>query len=65
MDHFLDSRFVKSILWPGEGDRPPLGAAWTEIRDVLMKALWPFDEARRVVQQALFAMGRMPAESPS
>ncbi len=47
------------------GDQTPFMQEWDRIRNVLMTALWPFDEARQAVRDALRGIGRMPEGSPS
>jgi hypothetical protein len=64
-DHFSLVRIVRNVVEAVVGDQTPFMEEWERIRNVLMKALWPFDEARQAVYDALAGIGRMPEVSPS
>ena len=66
-DHFLLFREVRSIfnlvvtaLSSGE---PPEGE-WHQIRGAIMRALLPFDDARRAVREGLRTLGHLGELSP-
>ena len=64
-DHFSLIRVVRNVLHELGIDQTPYLPEWDRIRTLLMKALSPFEDARRAVHAALIEAGRMPRESLS
>ena len=65
--HFLLFREVRSVLKlvgaVMSGAEPPEGE-WQQIRGAILKALAPFDEARRAVREGLRTLGHLGELAP-
>jgi hypothetical protein len=66
-DHFLLIREVRNILKAvvAAVNNEPLDGEWNQIRGAILRALLPFDEARKAVREALRALGQLPEPCPS
>lgn len=67
-DHFSFIREVRNILnavvAAAISKEPPEGE-WNQIRGAILRALLPFEEARKAVREGLRALGQLGELSPS
>jgi hypothetical protein len=61
-DHFVLIREVRNILKAvvAAVSTEPLEGEWNQIRGAILRALWPFEEARKAVREALRGLGQLP-----
>jgi hypothetical protein len=66
-DHFLLIREVRNIFKAvvAAVNNEPLDGEWNQIRGAILRALLPFDEARKAVRAALRGLGQLPEPCPS
>jgi hypothetical protein len=66
-DHFVFIREVRNVFKAVVAvvNDEPLEGEWNQIRGAILRALWPFEEARKAVREALSGLGQLPEPCPS